>query len=62
VLRSGLNTSVHKLGDFGAVQLGEHDFYVDDEKVENAPLETPPYPVFATYRNAHNYIKAFTFV
>jgi len=36
VTRRLVNTSVHKLGDFGAVQLGEHDFYVDDEKVENA--------------------------
>ena len=33
-------STVHVLGDFGAVQLGEHNFYVDGGKVENAKFIT----------------------
>jgi len=36
VTRKLVNSSVHVLGDYGAVQLGEHDFYVDGKKVEKA--------------------------
>lgn len=34
--RKLVSSTVHVLGDYGAVQLGEHEFYVDDEKVEKA--------------------------
>ena len=33
-------TSVHVLGNYGAVQIGEHNFYVDGKKVENAKFIT----------------------
>ena len=36
VTRKRLSHSVYKLGDFGAVQTGEHAFYVDGNKVETA--------------------------
>jgi len=40
VTRNLVNTSVHVLGDYGAVQLGEHNFLVDDKVVENAMFIT----------------------
>ena len=35
-----VTSSVHVLGNYGVVQLGEHNFYVDDKKVENAKFIT----------------------
>lgn len=36
VTRQLVDTEVHVLGSFGAVQLGTHDFYVDGNRVERA--------------------------
>ncbi len=36
ITRKLVNCSVHVLGDYGAVEIGEHEFYVDDKKVEKA--------------------------
>jgi hypothetical protein len=38
--RELVNTSVHVLGDYGAVQIGIHDFIIDGEKVETAKFIT----------------------
>lgn len=40
VTRQLVKCTVHVLGDFGAVQIGEHNFYVDGNKVENAKFIT----------------------
>ena len=40
VTRNLVATTVHVLGDYGAVQLGEHNFLVDDKVVENAMFIT----------------------
>lgn len=34
--RKLVNFSVHILGDYGAVELGDHDFFVDGKRVEKA--------------------------
>ena len=36
VTRKLVSAKVSVLGDYGAVEIGEHDFYVHDTKVENA--------------------------
>lgn len=36
VTRKLVEAKVYVLGDYGAVEIGEHDFYVNDTKVENA--------------------------
>lgn len=36
ITRKLISFTVHVLGDFGAVQIGEHEFYVDGKKVEKA--------------------------
>lgn len=36
VIRKLVDADVYVLGNYGAVEIGEHDFYVDDTKVENA--------------------------
>jgi hypothetical protein len=38
--RELVNTSVHILGDYGALQKGVHDFFVDGNKVETAKFIT----------------------
>ena len=40
VTRKLITSSVHVLGDFGAVQLGDHNFFVDGKKVVNAKFIT----------------------
>jgi hypothetical protein len=40
VTRNLVATTVHVLGDYGAVQLGEHNFLVDGKVVENAMFIT----------------------
>ncbi len=40
VTRKLVNSSVHVLGNYGAVQLGVHEFYVDGKKVEKAKFIT----------------------
>ena len=36
VTRKLVDHNVYRLGEYGAVQIGEHNFYVDGKKVENA--------------------------
>jgi hypothetical protein len=40
VTRELVNCSVHILGNYGAVQTGVHDFFVDSKKVETAKFIT----------------------
>ena len=40
VSRKLINSSVHVLGEYGAVQTGKHAFYVDGKKVEEAKFIT----------------------
>ena len=40
VTRKLVSSSVHVLGDYGAVQTGIHEFYEDDKKVQRAKFIT----------------------
>lgn len=40
VTRKLVNSTVHVLGDYGAVQIGVHEFYEDDKKVQKAKFIT----------------------
>ncbi|MCW9705876.1 nuclear transport factor 2 family protein [Fodinibius salsisoli] len=40
VTRKLITSEVHILGDYGALQTGEHEFYVNDEKVQKAKFTT----------------------
>ncbi|WP_430412957.1 nuclear transport factor 2 family protein [Kordia sp.] len=40
ITRKLVNSSAHILGDYGAVQTGVHEFYVDGKKVERAKFIT----------------------
>ena len=40
ITRKLISSSVRVLGDYGAVQVGEHEFYVDGKKVEKAKFIT----------------------